>query len=137
MPEEEIFKKPEPEKKPKKKRQLSQAQLDALAKGRARMAEKKAAEKPAKAQKKAVAKEDAKVVNENKTNQKKARQAKKKFLHNQEKEDAVRRKLQEKRLQKIEEFEDLKYSYMARLKSEDEINPVSYTHLTLPTILLV
>jgi hypothetical protein len=121
MSEEEIFKKPSA-KAPKKKKPLSEAQLAALAKGRARMAEKRAKEKEELSkQKKKVAKNDAKVVKETATKQKKARQQKKKFLHNQEKEDAVRRKIQENRNKKIEEFENLKYSFMSRLDDEADI----------------
>ena len=89
---------------------MSEAQLAALAKGRARMAEKRAKEK-----------QDAKVVKDSATKNKKARQQKKKFLHNQDKEDAVRRKIQENRNKKIEEFENLKYSFMSRLDDEGDI----------------
>ena len=105
-----------------KKKPLSEAQLAALAKGRARMAEKRAKEKEELSkQKKKVEKNDAKVVKETATKQKKARQQKKKFLHNQEKEDAVRRKIQENRNKKIDEFENLKYSFMSRLDNEGDI----------------
>ena len=48
MIEEEIFDKPvesKPAAKPRKKKELSQAQKDALARGRAKMAEKRAANK--------------------------------------------------------------------------------------------
>ncbi len=122
MGEEEIFKKPTKAKEPKKKKPLSEAQLAALAKGRARMAEKRAKDKEELSkQKKKVEKNDAKVVKETATKQKKARQQKKKFLHNQEKEDAVRRKIQENRNQKIDEFENLKYSFMSRLDNEEDI----------------
>ena len=82
MVKEEIFdKKAKKQAEPveKKKRKLTQAQLDGLAKGRLRMKEKREAEKLAKA------KADAQAEKENKKAEREARKEKRKAIDKQKK----------------------------------------------------
>lgn len=137
---EEIFIKEQQSKKKtttKPKKTLSQAQLDGLAKGRARMAEKRALKKAtAKQEKEEVDKElqkkDLKAVKESKTLHKEERKIRMKHIKEDreqklkekwEKDKLIRQQeAEEKRNKEIERFSNLKYGIMETAKSEQEYN---------------
>lgn len=107
---EEIFLKEKKTKPSKPKRQLTQAQLDGLKKGREKMAEKRA-----------LLKKDAKVSVDRVTTQKKERRAKKAHI-NLDKEREIRDKFERVKQTKIKKFTDLKYTFLDKCKTEKEFN---------------
>ena len=120
MVKEEIFDKKE-KKEPveKKKRKLTQAQLDGLAKGRLRMKEKREAEKLAKA------KLDALAEKANKKAEREARKEKKRAIDKQKEHDIevkVKREYMTKRKKKIQDFANLKYKWLEKAKTPQEYN---------------
>lgn len=112
--------------KPKPKRKLTEKQLANLAKGRAKMAEKrkaKAAElKKAEKEKKAIVKEEKKAVKEIKKEKTAAKKKRNQLLKEQEKEEAHFKALKEKELEdvrnsKISNFQQLRTRYLTACKS--------------------
>tara|TARA_R100000654_G_scaffold16129_1_gene33991 strand:- start:8700 stop:9281 length:582 start_codon:yes stop_codon:yes gene_type:complete len=123
MVKEEIFDKKEKKQAEqsveKKKRKLTQAQLDGLAKGRLRMKEKREAEKLAKA------KLDALAEKANKKAEREARKEKKKAIDRQKEHDIevkVKREYMTKRKKKIQDFANLKYKWLEKAKTPQEYN---------------
>ncbi len=119
---EEIFIKDKTQKKNiKAKKKLSQAQLDGLAKGRARMAEKRAAKKAQ--QDKGKMEKDLKAQQENAAVQKEERRLKNKHIK-LEKEQEIQRKFTEaqdkKRNDAISSFSQLKYNIMEQAQNYDD-----------------
>ena len=101
----------------KKKRKLTQAQLDGLAKGRLRMKEKREAEKLAKA------KLDALAEKANKKAEREARKEKKRAIDKQKEheiEQKVKREYMTKRKKKIQDFANLKYKWLEKAKTPQE-----------------
>jgi len=116
---EEIFIKEEKPKTEKKKRVLSQAQKDALAKGRKAMAEKRAKEKQELKQFRETQKKDAEVVKENKKQVKQDRKLKL-TIEEKEKDNDIRfRELQKQneKLGNVKSYEFLKSKYMKSMET--------------------
>jgi hypothetical protein len=107
---EEIFVKEKP------KRKLTQAQLDGLARGRAKVKEKREAEKA----KKQNAQNDAKIQKENNKNYK-IQKAKKNRTIAEQREIEIQRKLEQQHQEKIEAFNKIKYKYMEKCKNVYEM----------------
>jgi len=95
--------------KDKPKRKLTQAQLDGLAKGRAKVKEKREE-----------AKNNDKVVKEN-TKRNKQTRAKMNRTIAEQKELELEKKLETEHKQKIDEFNTIKYKYMDRCKTLAEM----------------
>ncbi len=123
MSEEEIFIK---EVKPKKKRELSQKQLEGLAKGRAKMAEKRKLKKEMDTKRKQLEQIDTKATLDNQKEVKKSRGRKKKILEEQEiikvkqEEDYITKKNRADKSSK--KFINLKTNAIANIKSTEELN---------------
>ena len=125
--EDEIFIKAEGKqvsevKKPKKKRVLTEKQLEGLAKGRAKMAEKRRLKKELENKRKELAALDTKVVKDNQKEVKASRGRKKKIIEEQKviEEDFITRK---KRADKSSsKFNKLKTGAIKNLKSTEEMN---------------
>lgn len=105
--DEAIFNKTE---KPKKK--LSEAQLKALAKGRAKVAEKR---------KMAEQKNNDKEIVKTRTIQKKEYKSKNKTIQLQ-KEEEIQNRLKQESINRIEAFTKLKYKYMEQAKTLQELD---------------
>lgn len=105
--DEAIFNKTE---KPKKK--LSEAQLKALAKGRAKVAEKR---------KLAEQKNNDKEIVKTRTIQKKEYKSKNKTIQLQ-KEEEIQNRLKQESINRIEAFTKLKYKYMEQAKTLQELD---------------
>lgn len=105
--DEAIFNKTE---KPKKK--LSEAQLKALAKGRAKVAEKR---------KLAEQKNNDKEIVKTRTIQKKEYKSKNKTIQ-LKKEEAIQERLKQESINRIEAFTRLKYKYMDKAKTLQELD---------------
>jgi len=118
MVKEEIFDKKKSEKpQEKKKKKLSQAQLDGLARGRAKMAEKRLANK------KAMEKADADAEKQNRKAEKELRKEKRKAIDRQKEHDIevkVKREYMTKRKKKIQDFANLKYKWLEKAKTPQE-----------------
>lgn len=100
-------------KTPKPKRKLTQAQLDGLAKGRARMAEKRAA-----------LKKDGKIATERLEKNKEDRRLKRQHI-NENREREIKAKFEKKKMEKIQVFSELKYQALEKCKTEKEYNELN------------
>ena len=112
--------------KPKPKRKLTEKQLANLAKGRAKMAEKRkqknAELKKAEKEKKVIVKEEKKAVKEIKKEKTEAKKKRNKLLKEQEKEEAHFKALKEKEMEdiknsKLSNFQQLRTRYLTACKS--------------------
>ena len=104
--DESIFNKEE-----KPKRKLTEAQLRGLAKGRAKVAEKRRIEKE---------KENNKEIVKTRLNQKKEYKIKNKTIRLQ-KEEEIEERLKKESIERIEAFTKLKYKYMDKAKTLEEL----------------
>jgi len=120
MVKEEIFDKPKKQaEKNKQKKKLTQAQLDGLARGRAKMAEKRLAEKKRKE------KADAEADKANRKAEKELRKEKRLQIDKQKEHDIevkVKREYMTKRKKKIQDFANLKYKWLEQAKTPQEYN---------------
>ncbi len=114
--DEAIFNKDE-----KPKRKLTEAQLKGLAKGRAKVAEKRRLEKE---------KENNKEITKTRLIQKKEYKAKNKTIRLQ-KEEEIEERLKKESIERIEAFTQLKYKYMNKAKTLEELREMK---LVLDTI---
>jgi len=129
---EEIFDKNEEEVevvKPKPKRKLTEKQLANLAKGRAKMAEKRKAKnaelKKSEKEKKIIVKEEKKAVKEIKKEKTEAKKKRNKLLKEQEKEEAHFKALKEKEIEELRnkqlsDFQQLRTRYLTACKTTED-----------------
>lgn len=123
---EEIFikeKSEQPQEKVKKKRQLTQKQLDGLAKGRAKMAEKRAMKK-AMAETKARLKrqkEDTKVSEETSKQHKETRQKKKKAVKFSEEQERTYKEKKEQEDKSSSKFNRIRMEALKHIKTEEDL----------------
>ena len=131
MSEEEIFDKPvekKKEKAPRKKRELSEAQKAALAKGRAKMAEKRAAAKSGKTVDQIKKeKEEKKLAKENKKGEQLNEKQKKTSLAQQRRlkkqQEALNKVMgKQKREKLLDEYNDKKCEILSRCTNVDVFN---------------
>lgn len=111
--------------KPKKKKQLTEKQLEGLAKGRAKMAEKRKMKKAMEDRKKQLKEkdlQDMEAVQENQTNQKKSRANKKKVIQESGVATANYYKKKKNQEASLDKFNKLKMSALKHIGSSQELD---------------
>jgi len=107
--------------KPKKKRQLTEKQLEGLRKGREKMAEKRKMKKALTEKKKALQKKDVDATKENSKTEKKERQAKKKAVEESVKQELTYKEKKAKAEKSATKFNKLKLKALDSIKTSREL----------------
>ncbi len=107
--------------KPKKKRQLTEKQLEGLRKGREKMAEKRKMKKALTEKKKALQKKDVDATKENSKTEKKERQAKKKAVEESVKQELSFKEKKAKGEKSATKFNKLKLKALDSIKTSREL----------------
>lgn len=108
--------------KPKKKRQLTEKQLEGLRKGREKMAEKRKMKKALTEKKKALQKKDSEASKENSQVEKKERKAKKKAVEESVKQELTFKEKKAKAEKSASKFNKIKLKALDNIKSSKELD---------------